>query len=177
MEEKDDYGPAMTACTPMERAFVMALLMQGDSINYTEAALTADYGKTYGSARELGHRVVRKKRIRDAIREEAEVRMQAAPVLLVNGLLTVAKDRTHKDHVKAMLAIMNRIGMHEIQETIVHHKHELSYKELVDELKQISQRIDVPLPDWMNKAVDAEFAEVPRLDKPIEDQTGLEDLL
>ena len=181
MEPKDDYGPAMLACTPMERAFVEALLMQTDGTNLTEAAIEAGYGKTYGSSRVLGHRVVRKKRIRDAIKEEAEIRMQALPVLAVNSLTGVLKDKTHKDHLKAALALMNRVGLHEIQETVVHHKHELSYGELVAELKQISARIDVPLPIWMDKAVDAEFAEVSKdqaqLSGPAAEQTGLEDLL
>lgn len=172
----------MTACLPVERLFVEEIMAQVDGFNYKQAAEAAlGPGHSDGYYRLAGHRLMRRPRVAAALREEARARMEAAPVLAINSVIGVLKDKTHKDHLKAALAIMNRVGMHEVQETLVRHKHELSYKDLVGELKEISGRTDIPLPKWMENAVDAEFESVPigqaALGKPDEDRTGLEDLL
>lgn len=173
-----NYGPAMRQLNDRQRAFVIALLTQGNS-NHTRAAAAAGYNGTDKTLRVAGHRLAHDPKILAAMQEEARGRIQSSVILAASVLEEIAGDPLHKDRLKAASMLLNRGGLHETSE--VRHVHELSSKEMDARIAQLAKEIGIDDPMKLigdrsggktkpeEPIIDAEFTE------PTAD--GLEDLL
>ena len=124
-EPDDSIGPAMSALTDMQQAFIHAMLdLGGDSA--TAAAAEAGYAEdSYGALRVQAHRMLRSEKILAALREESVKRMQGATIVAVSGLVSLAKNAVQeKDRLKAIEMILNRTGMQAISEHKVSVSHD-----------------------------------------------------
>lgn len=123
----------MAALTPGRRAFVLAVLDQGD-INYTKAYMQAFPAAGYQTANVDGPRLAHDERVLEAFHEEAQRRIRSGVALASSVLVEIAGDVTHKDRLKAVSMILNRAGLHELSE------HKVTVERPTDEV-EIKQRI------------------------------------
>src|ERR1700687_4993056 len=115
--EDRSYGPAMEACTELERAFIEAYF---EHPNYTPGQLAEIAGYAKGTnpsqLRVTGHRVIHKEKVIAAINEETSKRMRGAGFIGVVGIIKVAMNEAHKDHLKACAMLSDRTGFHALSE-------------------------------------------------------------
>ena len=111
----------MLAINPQQREFVFALMGQGLTLNYTEAARSAGYATTEGSQRDAGYRLAHDEKVLAAIHEEAYKRLRAgtlaATALLTEFVAAEAVDPAVR--LKAATALMDRGGLHARSEHLV----------------------------------------------------------
>lgn len=118
-----ELGPRMRACSDRERKFVWFLLTTADG-NATEAARLAGYsdpgqhqitktGDRNPTIRIQAHRMMHNERVLAAIEEvgRKEFRALMVPAILANKRLL--KDMKHKDHAKAVMSTLSRVGFAE----------------------------------------------------------------
>lgn len=110
-------GPAMLALpNDHMRAFVQCFVDTGGR-SATEAARMAGYSDNSSlSLRVHANRLAHDSRIQAAIQEQARNMMTAAAVMAVGTITTIAANPTHKDQLRAALAILDRTGLHAMTE-------------------------------------------------------------
>lgn len=178
MDEKmrgGELGPCMQALNERQRKFVYAMLDTGQA-NYTACAQAAGYLGDPDVVRQTAHRLAHDEKVQAAIQEEARKRMNAAAIMATGHLVTIAANPAHKDQLSAIKEILNRTGLHAVQEYKVNHTHTVSRQEMVREVAQIAQAngLDpVKLLEAHGVTIDAEYAEV----EPEGSLEGLEDLV
>ncbi len=115
----------MRLLTKKQQRFVIAMLEMPNA-DQTGAARVAGYSDPGNSSiRAVGHAVAHNPRVQAAIQEEARKRMNSAAILAVSNLIGLAADPTNKAiQLKASIALMNRVGLHEKTEShnIVEHR-------------------------------------------------------
>jgi phage terminase small subunit len=115
-------GAAMAQCTPMQRRFVMAMLTCGDLNHGACAKLAGSKGSSYESLAVLAHQMLANPKVKAAIQEQAELRLASAKIMAVSQLVQMAAAPSNDaTKLKAVLAILNRTGMHEVSESHVVH--------------------------------------------------------
>lgn len=172
---EESYGPAMRACTVLQRRFVIALLSQGTA-NFTQASVEAGYQGDARTHSVNGHHLAHNPKIQEAMHEEAKRRLHAGVIPAISTLVEVATDKFHKDRVKAAGMILNRVGLHEMTEHKVTVEN-VSDSAMVERITALSAKLGLDPKKLLGnvamkaekKAVDAEFEEV--------GTTGLEDVL
>lgn len=173
----------MRACTPMERAFIYALVACGG--NYTDAALAAGYGaksdtreQRLASAQQSGANLMRRERVLEAVNEEAKKRLRSGALLAANRLIELLQNDslTPKDRFRAATEVLDRAGLVVQQRVEVTHKTEKE-DELIAEITALATKVGLDPKALLGydppKITDAEFVSVVRLDIPAE----LEDIL
>lgn len=171
MKLKSTFGPKMKALRPMEQAYVQALMDTGGK-SHAEAARIAGYAA--GSAHVSAHYLDRRPRVIEAIKEEAQRRLNAGAILAASAMVDIAMDPHHKDRFKAADRLLDRGGM------IVATKHEVDVRDDrsiaqieafitqkaaalgIDPKKLLGSRSSVV-------ALDAEFSEVSSEDDDLEE--------
>lgn len=176
--DEEHMGPAMKRLNERQRRFVCALGVYGG--NGTRAYMFAGFeAKAEGSAAVGAHRLLAKDYIKDAIREEAERRMDWSTLLVVSGLIELAMpENTDKSsRMKALLALADRNGFHAKSEHLIIHEDRRTTKEIINSIAQIAVRNGLDPKQLLGSAmpapdiVDAQFEEVPA------GADGIEDLL
>jgi hypothetical protein len=133
------YGPAMRALTPMQRRFVLEL-RHGPSGYGSEirALKAAGYGKpnsTENTLYVMANHVLHNPKVQAALGELGGKIIRAEAFVSIGNVSKIAKDLTHKDCLKANLALMDRGGF--APETF-HHvtvEHKMDYtKQALEEL-------------------------------------------
>jgi len=149
----------MRALTPRQKVFVDAVLSMG-RLNQMEAARKAGYTGNDETMRVTGHRLAHDPKIRAAILEEAQARMEVGGALAVEVLVDIAGDPTHKDRLKAAQAILDRVGLH----TRTEHKVTVEHVDdagKIEAIKLLASRLGIDAAKLLGHAtVDAEFEEV-----------------
>ena len=149
-------GAAMARITPLQRRFVMALLMLGD-LNHSQAARLA--GCKCCSAASFAvaaHQMFHKPLVQEAIHEQAKVRLASAQIMAASHLVKMANESTNEvTKLKALTAILNRTGHHEVTE---HHVHATRVNVNIDqdlqELATLAKNSGVPLSPEMQKLLE-----------------------
>lgn len=175
--DEEHMGPAMKRLNERQRRFVCALGVYGG--NATRAYLFAGFSANENSAQALSSRLLAKDYIKDAIREEAERRMDWSTLLVVSGLIELAMpENTDKSsRMKALLALADRNGFHAKSEHLIIHEDRRTTKEIISSIAAIAQRNGLDPKQLLGSAmpaqeiVDAQFEEVPA------GADGIEDLL
>jgi hypothetical protein len=173
----DEFGPAMSACTERERAWVLAVVALGGSGR--EAAAAAGYGQQgtpeqrENAQRQAASRLNRSPKVQAAIIEEAESRLKAGALLATEALMAMVTDTTSKHHFKAVQMLHDRsIGPVTQRQEIVVKRTILTDDQLNQRIQLLQQRLasaGLLPPPIQRPIVDAEFEPAPSTD-------GLEDL-
>jgi phage terminase small subunit len=115
-----ECGEKMALCTPMQRRFVMALLMLGDLSHAQAARLAGSKASSANSLNVAAHQMFHNERVQAAIHEQAANRLSSAQIMASSQLVILAHTSTNESvRLKALLAILDRTGHHQISETHV----------------------------------------------------------
>jgi phage terminase small subunit len=134
-----DLGPAMLALTPKQRRFVLEL-RHGPAGYGSEvrAARAAGYGTRSSSdlsMRVLAHQSLHNPRVQDALREVGGKIIRAEAFQSIKTTTAIAHDLTHKDCLKANLALLDRGGFAIETHHLVTVEHKIDYqKQALEEL-------------------------------------------
>jgi hypothetical protein len=161
----EDCGPAMRACSPNERAFVVALVESGGT-NHTLSAIHAGIGGNPDASKTAAYRIMQRPRVHAAIREEADKRLRGGAILAASVLIEIASDPMHKDRFKAAENLLNRAGL--MVENVSRHiiEDHRSDNELLMAIAMIAKKNGLDPSKLLGKplekanVVDAEFTEV-----------------
>lgn len=180
----ENMGPKMAALSPLQRAWVYALVEQMG--NGVRAAEIAGYGANSATReqREVAWRVAshsnsRNPKVQEAIREEAGHRLSTGALIGADVLVSIATDPMHKDRLKAAKLLLEHNGYQIIaqQEIKVEHKTP-DHKEVVQRITDLATKLGLDPKMLLGRAapVDAEFVVVQDMRVPAS-TAGLEDLL
>lgn len=162
----------MRALTEGQKAFVIALIEQGGR-NHARAAQIAGFGSTDNATAVSAHRLAHDPRVLEAIREEADKRLQANVLLGASVLVEIAMDPSHKDRMKAADRLMDRGGMIvETQHRVVVENDNRPIAELrAAVLEQLRTAFgeEAKLPPALTAPIDGEYTEVDIEADPLED--------
>jgi len=156
------WGPCMRALTERQQAFVVYLLETG-SANYTRAAAFAGYScENYDSLRVTAHRLAHDAKVQAAMREESERRLRGAAILATSRLIEIANSPGHKDQVRALGMILDRVGLPATSEQTINVKHEtVSDQEMVSKIVALCQEMKLDPRQMLGKVdglvIDAEY--------------------
>lgn len=157
--DEESLGPAMLACIPDERRFVVALVETGG--NWTNAAALAGYG----AARHAATRLKSRPRVLEAIREHAESELRAGVIIATSALLEIASDPMSKQRFAASKEILDRaqVLLVETQHRVVVENRQTT-KELIDFITKtaLANGLDPKTLLGQNAVIDAEYVEVIR---------------
>jgi hypothetical protein len=109
------FGPRMASLPPKRRALVMALFdddapRKGDGL-LAFAAQRAGYGTPTSSHRSLcviAGRIVHDDQVQEAIAEHSHRVMRTIPPEAIRALKDLIRDPKHRDHMKAIAAVIDR---------------------------------------------------------------------
>lgn len=169
----DDLGPAMLACTTRQRAFVIAML-DFPGWTHDQMAMAAGFTGDNMTLRTTASRLVHADKVQAAIQEEARKRIGASAITAASELVKIAGNGMHKDQLKAIGMILNRVGLHEKTEHAVTVTNIADDSAAIERIKALAGLLGLDAKQLLGRAgvVDAEFSEVQ------DDGTeGLEDLL
>lgn len=171
--QEPNFGPAMLALTNMQQRFVLAMLEIGDG-NYSEAYRAAGYSD---SSQEVvkanAHKVAHYPAVQAAMHEEGQKRLNGVmPMALAKLVEFVQGSRNingvvdtipHKEQLKALEMVLNRVGMQATtkHEMVVEHR---SNAEQIEKVKEMAAKLGLDPKQLLGQAgivVDAEFTEVP----------------
>lgn len=102
----------MLACSPMQRKFVLALLMQGTRRSNRAAAIEAGYSNVKDGAKVRGFHLARNERVVAALQEEARRRMDGSSIVAADVLIAIMSDpdQPAKERRSAAVALLDRTG-------------------------------------------------------------------
>jgi hypothetical protein len=166
----------MRALTPLMQAYVTAMLdhPMGNQSMWAEMAGYSNTSANY--LRKTGHNLAHDPRIQAAIQEEARKRINSGTIMAVSALMDLVRNPEHKDHFKAVSALLNRVGFHEKTESLTVVEHRGDDQAAIQKIKDLAQLLGVDAKVLLGKAgvVEAEFTDV----TPATDLgwAGLEDL-
>lgn len=167
--DAEELGPAMLALpTDKQRAFVMALYSDDDDVPpkgeglYLFAAKAAGFGTETSSNKSLSviaSRLLRSPRVRAAIAEYSHTTLRAIPPEAVRALRAVIRDPKHRDHMRAINAIIDRVDPleHVVKLTDDRPPSIEATAAVLDRMEQLARRAGLLLPPT---TIDAEFSEV-----------------
>lgn len=143
LEEIVEYGPAMSELTQLQRNFVNAWC---EHSNYTPTQLAAEAGYApgnYGSQKVTAHHLMHNDKVLAAMNEEASKRLRSGGLIGVSAVVAIALNPSHKDHLKAALALMDRTGFHAMSEhkVTVDDKRPQTKQELIDAVKVVAAEL------------------------------------
>jgi phage terminase small subunit len=138
-----DLGPAMLALNERRRRFVLALVMQ-DIPNYTDAAEEAGFGGRGKNRRnvlkQIGSRLVHEESVLEAIREVAGKHLRGSGLLMAaKSLERMVNDPKHKNHARAVEAMLDRTGLGVEQKISVDHTHtDLTGAAMIERIRELA---------------------------------------
>jgi hypothetical protein len=139
MSEDFAHGPAMSALNERQRRFVLAMMSDpyGSATSWAKAAGYSDVAE---GCKVRASELLRHPKVEAATQEVARaLMMTVGPVLAVAGLLRVAGDPEHPQHVRAAELLANRRGFSEKQQIEVVHR-DLTGDALVARLRALADR-------------------------------------
>lgn len=165
--DQGEYGPAMKAIAPRQRAFVRAYIALGGNIrgNGHRAAASAGYVDAVATARQL----LSDKKVQLAIIEEGKAAMIAGGPMAIDYLMETIADPTasRRDRTRAAELTLNRAGHHAVSEHNVNVQHSLDEKQMVAQIKQMAEFLGVDPEKFLGfsspqKVIEADYEELPQ---------------
>lgn len=157
-----DPGSAMAALMPQQRAFVELMTTLGSNPNaVTQAAAAAGYSANHG------WKLMRDKRVLEAIREEANKRLLSGALLGASVLFEIAQTKGHKDQLKAAKELLAHNGFMPVakQEITVNHNTPSEVKQMIAEIRGFAKQLGLDERKLLTSigvadVIDAEFEAV-----------------
>src|ERR1017187_988497 len=111
--DDESLGPAMKRCTPLQRRFVMAVLMIGAG-QHKRAAMLAGYSGDANQLSVTGFRTAHTPYVQAALHEEADKRLGGAAIEAVNVVIEQLSNPklSARDQRAAAEMVLNRTGHH-----------------------------------------------------------------
>jgi hypothetical protein len=161
--EIEGLGPAMLACTAVERRFALAAVMYPLAKDWQIAKAAGCSDKSHGYLRRAAHRFFHSERVLAAIRECADKRIRSGAMLGIAVIEKIVRNDRHQDQFKAAtwLAGLNRFTVD--QNIKVDHTHrDESGAALLGRIEQLAAKLGVPVQALLGgpKVIDGEFSEV-----------------
>jgi hypothetical protein len=110
----EDCGPAMAALTEKQRRFVMELRYgpagYGSEVRAARAAGYGNSRSTDNSMKVTAHQTLHNPKVQNALHEIGGKVIRAEAFQSIKNTVTIANDLTHRDCLKANIALMDRGG-------------------------------------------------------------------
>jgi len=159
----------MAQLTPQQRRYVLA--MASDPFgNPTQWARLAGYSDVKEAAKVRGHELSHNPEVEVAVKEFSKTAMGTlGPMMATAGLLRIARKKDHPDHLKALLAIANRSGLHETSEHKVSVQHtDLTGQALLERIRALGSKLGIDpakliggnVADVQQPVIEAQFQEI-----------------
>lgn len=157
------FGPAMTALTEKQRAFVIAWNNSG-GINAAECARAAGYASGRGKEWMAAHRQLHDPAVAAAMIEDAQARLRADLPEVLDRIDAIANNPQDKNHFKALQMKAHHGGLIETVRT-EHTEHiRLTFEQKIERIKALEAQVGDSL------ITDAQYEEVaPPASPSIED--------
>jgi hypothetical protein len=157
------YGPAMSSLTPLQQRFVEGYVCA--PMHSTVLVLEqAGYKGSYEATRKMAYRLMKSSVILDAIREASSAKLKAMIPNAVDALKHVIADPKHRDHVKATFGVLDRTGLHAVQESKHTVEHVVPRDELIARICALVEKhgLSEPksLPSQKPELIEAEYKEL-----------------
>jgi len=114
LPDEEDMGPALRACTPKQRCFVLELKVgpagYGSEIRAIKAAGYGSPTSSDLSMRVMASQVLHNEKVQSALKEVGSRTIRAEAFQSIKNTVAIANDLTHRDCLKANLALMDRGG-------------------------------------------------------------------
>jgi antitoxin component of RelBE/YafQ-DinJ toxin-antitoxin module len=139
---EDGLGPAMLACTALERRYVVALCELGGQDHTRALEMAGSGASNKQTMRVMAHVMFHRQRVQDALKEEAVKRLNGYGLMAASNLVEMARSaRDEKIKLKANLELLNRTGMSMVQKMEVRHVDvSKSDEELVRRMSELVRR-------------------------------------
>jgi hypothetical protein len=140
MGDKLALGPAMQRLSPKQRAFVLSMAADpfGSAGDWARAS---GYSDVKDGARVRGCENLHSEAVQAAVFEVAkQLLWGVGPLLSARGLLDLASNPKGKGYQRAVEMLANRVGLHEVEEVVVHKTDETG-EALVTRLKALSLKM------------------------------------
>jgi hypothetical protein len=166
--ETIQFGPKMAALSEKRRALVEALFADdapamGSGL-MSFAAKRAGYGTATSDARSLktiASRIIHDDAVQDAIREHSHRTLRAIPPEAIRALKKLIADPSHRDHMRAIAAVIDRTDPLQTLHTVKVEDHRPPSVEatqaVLDRIEALMQRAGLsPTP----QIIDGEYSDV-----------------
>lgn len=156
--DEPDYGPKMRGLSPKRRAFVVALYDddapdKGNGL-LIYAARAAGYGTGDSTNKVLSviaNRVVQQDSVKEAIAEYSRGIVRAISPEAVRAVRNLVRDKTHKDHARAAMAILDRVDpvetTHNVKVENRRSESNVSVAEVMKEIRKLAREAGVLIPE------------------------------
>jgi|WetSurMetagenome_2_1015567.scaffolds.fasta_scaffold94644_2 hypothetical protein len=134
-------GPCMSALTPKQQQFVLALLQTGCS--QAKAAQLAGYAGNSDTLKATGWRLAHDAHVQAALHEEAHKLIRTTAPMAIGVITEIAQDPSvePKDRLKAALELLNRSGLHaHTEHKVTVEREERTATDLVQRLRDVASR-------------------------------------
>jgi hypothetical protein len=130
-----NFGPAMSALSPMRRAFVVAFNNAGGK-NATEAGRAAGYKNTE-HLRSTVHDLLHDANVQAAIIEDARARLAGDLHATLDIIDEIARNPQHKDRLAAAKVKLHHAGMVEVTKSEVAVTHTITLDQKIERYKAL----------------------------------------
>ena len=148
--EPDKWGPKMAAlATDKQRAFVVEMYRVAPGKGApVRAAVAAGYGtprSSRASISVIAYRLVNDERIQAALAEHGRQRFHELFPLALSSLESLLKNKSHRDHGRAVMGIIERLAPAEFLHRHEHeHRHRIDMATMVEQIKSLAVKLDLP---------------------------------
>lgn len=152
------YGPAMSACSPLQRRFIEAAFNHPDR-NHMDWLRVAGYKGNYEGTRKLASRMLHNQLVQDAMLEFGATIYRTKLPKVVDAIDRIIVDPLAKDHVKVLHGVLDRVGLHTVHETKTTVTHTFDRDTAIARIAAILERNQMRLPAPVVKDGDTVIAE------------------
>ncbi len=161
MDELEDVGPKLLALPTVGlRRFVLAYTRNGGNAVQASTEAGSHGPKMYG------HRALLRNDVQEAVSEVMQARLKEMSPAAVAALGNLIADVNHKDHSKAIFAVLDRTGFHaksEHKSTVEH----VADKDVLAEIKKLASELGMDA--MQQRKLIGYDAKLPVLDAVVED--------
>lgn len=156
----------MLACNAAQRRFALAAVMYPLAKDWQIAKAAGYSDRSHGALRVTAHRLFHDEKVLAAIRECADKEVRSSGMLAVATMKKIVRNDGHRDQFKAASWLAGLNGFAPAQNININQKiTDQSGKAILSEIKRLSERLGVPLPQLLGHAastpvIDGEFVEV-----------------
>ena len=156
--QKINFGPAMSALSPIRRAFVVAFNNAGGK-NATEAGRAAGYKNTE-HLRSTVHDLLHDPNVQAAIIEDARARLAGDLHATLDIIDEIARNPQHKDRLAAAKVMLHHAGMVEVTKREVAVTHTITLDQKIERYKALLAQTGAAPDPALAPLIEGEFTDV-----------------